>query len=415
MGLKRVFLVALAFLAFPAAASALETNGVAASTYVGGFAVSPNGVGPIGIALDPSGRLFATDAADGWLYRFDGPGTASPGTHLGSAPISANPGGLAFDGGGHLYAARIAERDIVEVDPNTGIIVRTVADGLSCPLAIAVDPTSGDLFATLGCANHLTRISGLSSATPTVSDFAPGMDSQDGLVIDADGTIYVVSGDSIRRISQGADASPPKVSTVAHLPGGDGLAVANSAQGKPTQLLVNRNDGVITRVDLTGGAEPTDVVTGGTRGDFAAVGPDGCLYATQKTSILKVTAPNGHCAGLSPGGLTPSTPQSDTTGATDLPAAAGCLDVRRFTFRLHHGPGTTVVGVDIFVNGARVVHKSGASIATVNLTKLPKKTFRVRVVAFHSNGARIVSTRTYRGCKKSRPHSRHHSRGNHHR
>ena len=134
-------------------------------------------------------------------------------------------------------------------------------------------------------------------------------------MIAPDGTIYVVDGSVIRRVSGTAAGTPGQVSAVATLPGADGLAVGTSAAGGALQLLVNRTNGVITRIDLTGANPPVDVVTGGSRGDFAAVGADGCLYATQTDSILKVTAPDGTCALLSPGGLVPATPPSETPGA----------------------------------------------------------------------------------------------------
>src|SRR5439155_24624273 len=74
----------------------------------------------------------------------------------------------------------------------------------------------------------------------------------------------------------------------------DGMAVS-ATPGTPF-LYVNRNGGIITRIDLT--ATPptfTAIFTGGSRGDFAAVGPDGCLYATQTDRVIKVTNADGTC------------------------------------------------------------------------------------------------------------------------
>src|SRR5439155_9667754 len=71
-------------------ASAYQTNGVAVSDFATGFqTVNTSGgrLGPIGIAIDHGGRAFVTAQADGWLYRFDGPGCASTATRLGSAPL----------------------------------------------------------------------------------------------------------------------------------------------------------------------------------------------------------------------------------------------------------------------------------------------------------------------------------------
>jgi hypothetical protein len=104
----------------------------------------------------------------------------------------------------------------------------------------------------------------------------------------------------------------------------------------------------------------------------------------------------------------------------DLAAAPGagppkssptrCVDRRKFAFTLHHARSQRVVKVDVFVNGRRIVHRRGHAIRRVILTKLPLGTFTVKVVARQSSGSSIVSTRTYRGCNKSRPHTR----GHHH-
>jgi hypothetical protein len=85
---------------------------------------------------------------------------------------------------------------------------------------------------------------------------------------------------------------------------------------------------------------------------------------------------------------------------------ARCVDRRRFIFKIHqpHGGGR-VVKVDAFVNGKRVLHKSGHRITRITLKRLPKRTFRVRIVATTNKGSRTISVRTYRGCKKGKPHT----------
>src|SRR3954453_10032100 len=83
-----------------------------------------------------------------------------------------------------------------------------------------------------------------------------------------------------------------------------------------------------------------------------------------------------------------------------------CVDRRRFTFKIHqpHGGGR-VVKVEAFVNGKRVLRRKGHKITKIHLKKLPKKTFRVRIVATTNRGSRTISVRTYRGCKKGKPHT----------
>jgi hypothetical protein len=87
-----------------------------------------------------------------------------------------------------------------------------------------------------------------------------------------------------------------------------------------------------------------------------------------------------------------------------LPSARDCIDRRRFSFRLNHPKRTRIVRVDSYVNGKLVQRKRGRHIARVTLKKLPKKKrLTVRIHAFHSSGSEVISTRTYRGCKKGKP------------
>src|SRR3954471_9906362 len=86
--------------------------------------------------------------------------------------------------------------------------------------------------------------------------------------------------------------------------------------------------------------------------------------------------------------------------------ASKCVDTRRFSFKLHHPVGARVVKVVIYVNGKRKLTKRGRNITRVSIKRLPKKHFVVKIVQTQNTGARIISTRVYNGCKKSRPHTR---------
>jgi hypothetical protein len=71
------------------------------------------------------------------------------------------------------------------------------------------------------------------------------------------------------------------------------------------------------------------------------------------------------------------------------------------------------VRVEAFVNGKRRLRRRGHDIRSIVLRKLPTKRFVVRIVSTHSTGSQLVSTRTFRGCKKTRPKT--HRRGHRHR
>jgi hypothetical protein len=80
-----------------------------------------------------------------------------------------------------------------------------------------------------------------------------------------------------------------------------------------------------------------------------------------------------------------------------------CVDRRKFSFRLHRNRGARVVRVVVFVNGKRKLVRRGRNIRRVSIERLPRKRFVVRIVTTQSNGARSVSVRRYRGCKKGKP------------
>jgi hypothetical protein len=89
-----------------------------------------------------------------------------------------------------------------------------------------------------------------------------------------------------------------------------------------------------------------------------------------------------------------------------LPPARGCVDRRKWSFKLHHAPGHPVVEVDIFINNRFTRVVTGRDIKKLTLKKLPQGKFDVRLVATQDSGAQLISQRTYKGCKKSKPRTR---------
>jgi hypothetical protein len=106
---------------------------------------------------------------------------------------------------------------------------------------------------------------------------------------------------------------------------------------------------------------------------------------------------NADCGGQHPGGPPEKPPP--------------CVDRRRFSFRLHHGPRSRIVEVRVYVDGKLKFRRRGHDLRGVVLRRLPHRTFHVRIVTIHSNGSRLVSTRRYRGCKKGHPHTTGHHHG----
>jgi predicted acyl esterase len=85
--------------------------------------------------------------------------------------------------------------------------------------------------------------------------------------------------------------------------------------------------------------------------------------------------------------------------------APACVDRRRFTFKIHqpkHGRVTTVIA---YVNGRRVKTVKGHRVTKFSIKRLPRGVFRVKIVAYTTRHTRTISVRTYRGCKKGKPHT----------
>ncbi len=294
-----VMLATLMLMSTTASAALSGAPGWAVSDFATGLANS-GGVGPIGLTFDPSGAAFyAGDYADGSIYRLAATGgTVGPLSTLSATPLSGNPAGLAFTADGRLYLARATAGDVVELNLSTGAILRTLAAGFMLPRGLAVDPISGDLFFSASN-GALERISHPSAVTPTVSAYAL-LNNPDGVVFAPDGTAYAVdvqaTTENVVKIAATNSAMPGAESVVAQVPGADGIAVgANPTDhSRPPFLAVNRTDGTITLIDLASSAQ-SQIATAGSRGDFATVGPDGCLYATQTDRIAKITAADGSC------------------------------------------------------------------------------------------------------------------------
>jgi sugar lactone lactonase YvrE len=409
-----------------AQAAPTAAAGLAIQPYATGFPSLTRGawtVGPLGVAFDHADRLYVADAIEGNIYRFSGPGAAGPATRLGTSTLGARPAGLAIDATDHLYVARTSGSDVLELDRGDGHVIRRLASGF-CALGIAADPVSGDLFvARCDGPGGVIRIADVGSANPRVERFAPGLENPDGVTVAPDGTLYVATGNGLYRVQGLGSATPGTSNRIATIPNADGVAVsASTTNGTPDFALVNRTDGIVTKVDLLASEPtPTDIVTGGARGDFLAVNLDGCVYLTQGDAIQRLSKADGKCAaptsggpesGPLGGGLAPTTPPAPTTpagqgGIVDLPPNKKCVDRRKFKFRLHHAPGQRVVAVTAFVNGKRTLRQTGHDISELKLPTLPKGRFRVRIVATQSSGSMLISTRIYRGCRKGKPHTRH--------
>jgi hypothetical protein len=92
-----------------------------------------------------------------------------------------------------------------------------------------------------------------------------------------------------------------------------------------------------------------------------------------------------------------------------LPTNKKCLDKRKFTFRLRR-PAGRVVKAQVFINNVPTQTKRakpGKRLKKLTIKRLPNRgRFKVKIIATQDNGTRLITKRTYKKCKKSRPKSR---------
>ncbi len=89
------------------------------------------------------------------------------------------------------------------------------------------------------------------------------------------------------------------------------------------------------------------------------------------------------------------------------PTGHGCIDRRKFSFRVHARRGDRVTKVRAYVNGRLVLRRNGRNLRRITLKKLPLGKFTVKILTRTAKGRTTRSVRTYKGCRKSRPHVTH--------
>ncbi|MGH7932361.1 MAG: hypothetical protein ACREQN_04240, partial [Candidatus Binataceae bacterium] len=297
-------------------------TGFAARSFLYGD-VNWNCTGAFPPAFDASGNAYVSDFYDGNIYKFPATGgVAGSATLLTATAIGPTLSQPVFDNG-NLYVSRAttsstsfnATGAILQINPSNGAVIKTVITGLTCPLALAVDPLSGDLFTDDNCFGAgsdnpaLWRISNPSGANPTLSVYAMLPGTNNGQVSFAsDGTIYVQGNGTVAEVS-GTNSSTVTVTTLSGvIPSAGGLIAEGSQSGGGAQFLILGQNNQTTTEDLTTNppALASIFTTTPMGGTGLVAGPDGCVYgAGFGNSVIRLTDAGGKC--LFPSGSQPAT------------------------------------------------------------------------------------------------------------
>ena len=279
--------------------------------------------GASGLAFDASGNLFVSDLHSGNIYKFGAAGGAvGPATLITPTALGPGLGSLAFGIDGKFYGAQNATTGnfftgaVIEINPVTGALVRTVAPSITCASFLATDPTSGDLFVDDSCAGggsengSVWRIANPGNATPTTTVYASTPGVNGGLSFAAGGTLYMLSyrdnagAGGVVAITGTGSPTPGQVSVI---PGITGPALGLTALG--SQVNGDARSLVLAAAPGTGGFPPgirsyditsapaatTALQMENAYANVQVPGPDGCLYVSVSVAVYKITNADGSC------------------------------------------------------------------------------------------------------------------------
>ena len=330
--------------------------------------------GATGMAFDDSGNLYVADGPTGNIYKLppDG-GVANSITLLTSTPLGPSLSGMTFDKNGNLFVSRYATTGdfftgaVMQINPSTGAVIRTVASNLTCPGTLSIDPLSGDLFTTDTCGGggsenpSLWRIADPGGPSPVTSVYAilPGPTNAT-VAFAPSGTMYVWSftgaNTQVVKVSGTNGPSTPAVSVVPGLSVSylGLLAEGTQANGDADFLVLNfppqgNIPGGTGMVDLTSNPPSLSrtLITDNGGANKLTKGPDGCIYAAQGNAVFKITDTSGACNYS-------STPPAPTIMLSPTIISPNPVqgNPETFTASLHYVPAPTGTPVLFTVTGA---------------------------------------------------------------
>lgn len=296
--------------------------GHALTAFANGFAAYPffygnvnwGCIGASNPAFSADGAAYVAHFQTGDLYRLRDTGGAAVGP---LSNLGITLGKPVFGKDGKLYATRgvtgasFGSGDIIEIDPDSGALLRIVANNLTCPHGLATDPLSGDLFFDNSCTGagsdnpSLYRLTDPGDTDPsrptavTVYAMLPG--TPNGLIaIAPNGTLYVATAYNTfphSPLVQVAGTDRPQPASVTTLQGFDSYYWINIGEAGPDgaarSLLVWNEPDTLYLIDLT-----TSPVTRAALADHlgtGTIGADGCLYSSTPDAVHKLTPASGAC------------------------------------------------------------------------------------------------------------------------
>lgn len=267
---------------------AAVTAGYQLTTFASGFetfATTSGNLGPLVVAFPASGGALVGDL-NGKVRFF--PTRADNQTVANATVTTQYAFGDAFGMttvGGAVYMVQKDGTGGVARLNDDGSLNRLIVAGITAPEGIAGNPANGHLFVSNGGGNQVFEIDPAAGTKTLV--LSQGFD---GITLSADGRVLYGAAQGVGRILGFDLATGTQVFRSGPIAGLDGSALGYGSLAGT--IFVNTNDGRLVQVDLATTVQ-TLIGTGGSRGDFVSVGPDGSLFLTQSDSVLRLAPPPG--------------------------------------------------------------------------------------------------------------------------
>ncbi len=247
-----------------------------AQSFATGFAESHADIGPLAIVELLDGSILASGGTTrGSLYRFDDQGGSSTesGALIGTLPYPMFD--LAINVAGQIWATT-GGGPLLQLSADGSEIVNVYADGITQSLAI--DPATQKIFVSSG---H-----GIEIFDPATETFSHYSDLRVGnLRFAPDGRLWATTWPDRGNVVRFDENDDPQLQLQFESSAGvDSLAFGHGDSQLDDLLLISRNDGVLTMVDLAT-LNQIDVATGGTRGDVVQTTSDGRILVSQSDQI----------------------------------------------------------------------------------------------------------------------------------
>ena len=259
--------------------SGAATAGFGFSTFATGFPFDSTNVGPLGIVFVNNGVLVSDAPGNVRFFPSD-----TDGQNAANIPVGYNYGhnnalGMAQVNGNIYMTQSGSSLDVRQINAD-GTPTPVVVGGFGHPVGIVADPFNGHLFVS----DQFTQVYDVDPIAGTKTSFVSV--PMDGLTLSADGkTLYGAAGNG--HILGYSVSTMTKVFDSGLVQGGvDGTALGTGKLAG--NIFTNTNDGHLLEFNLADPTNETIIGSGGSRGDFVTVDPNGTLLLTQTDRILRL-------------------------------------------------------------------------------------------------------------------------------